>query len=58
MTLRADHTVAHFPLCTVTVMTGESLENGAMLAQRAYPLRRVAENELACGVNINLIHHV
>jgi hypothetical protein len=58
MTSRVDDKVAHFPLCTVTVATGESFENDAMLAQRAYQLRRIAEDELACGVNINLIHHV
>src|SRR5690349_5657130 len=54
---RADNMLAHFPLGSLAVMTRESVENGAMLAQCTEPLVRVAEDELAGRVNIDALAH-
>jgi hypothetical protein len=45
--------VAHLPLGRLAVAAGQRVENGTMFRERPDPLRQVAEDELAGGVNID-----
>src|SRR5215475_769721 len=52
---RAHDVIAHVPFGGICITARKRLEDGAMLAQRTNPLRRIAENELTCRVIVDAL---